>query len=133
MPVAYAVVPSSPHSHGLHTRTDHSSLAFSSTSPLPEVKAKLPVTLCGSPACTGRQLLPAGVGSLENAVLSTPVTPLETVVPIPVKSAGLPISAMAATQATTIHSVPSMVRVARLRISPCQASQIAPRMTTGAR
>ena len=58
---------------------------------------------------------------------------METVVPTPVKVAGLPISAMAATQATTIHSVPSMVRVARLRTRPCQASQIAARITTGAR
>ena len=66
-------------------------------------------------------------------MLSTPVTPFDTVVPIPVNAAGLPISAMAATHATTIHRVPSMVRVARLRISPCQASQIAPRMMTGAR
>ena len=70
---------------------------------------------------------------LQNAVFSTPVTPLETVVPTPVNVAGRPISAIAATQATTIHSVPSMVRVARLRIRPCQASQIAPRMTTTAR
>ena len=131
--VAYAVLPSSPYSHGLHTSTDHSSLAFSSTRALPEVNAKLPATLCGSPCCTGRQLLLAGTGSLENAVFSTPVTPLETVVPTPVNAAGRPISAIAATQATTIHSVPSMVRVARLRIRPCQASQTAPRMTTGAR
>ena len=42
------------------------------------------------------------------------MTPLETVVPTSVKSAGLPISALAAAQATTIHSVPSMVQVARL-------------------
>ncbi len=126
-------MPSSPSSHGLHTRTDHSSLAFSSTRPLPEANAKFPVTLCGSPACTGRQFDPAGAGSLENAVFSTPVTPLDTVVPTPVNAAGRPISAIAATQATTIHRVPSMVRVARLRISPCQASQIAPRITTGAR
>ncbi len=78
-------------------------------------------------------MLPAGAGSLANAVLSTWVVPLETAVPMPVKSAGLPISAMAAVAATTIHSVPSMVRVARLRIRPCQASHIAPRITTGAR
>ena len=93
----------------------------------------MPATLCGSPGATGRQLLLVGAGSLANAVLSTPVTPLETVVPTPVKSAGRPISAMAAVAATTIHSVPSMVRVARLRIRPCHASHIAPRMTTGAR
>ena len=46
------------------------------------------MTLCGSPVCTGRQLLPAGAGSLENAVLSTCVTPLDTVVPIPVNVGG---------------------------------------------
>jgi ABC-type proline/glycine betaine transport system permease subunit len=78
-------------------------------------------------------LLLTGAGSLANAVLSTLVVPLDTLVPMPVKSAGLPISKMAAVAATTIHSVPSMVRVARLRIRPCQASHIAPRMTTGAR
>ena len=33
----------------------------------------------------------------------------------------------------TIQIVPSIVRVARLRIRPCQASQIAPMITTGAR
>ena len=53
--------------------------------------------------------------------------------PTPVKSAGLPISQIAAAQATTIQIVPSMVRVARLRTRPCQASQIAPMITTGAR
>ena len=36
---AYWVVPSSPSSQGLQTRTDHSSFAFSSTRPLPEVNA----------------------------------------------------------------------------------------------
>ena len=35
----YAVEPSSPYSHGLHTSTDHSSFAFSSTSPFPLVNA----------------------------------------------------------------------------------------------
>ena len=53
--------------------------------------------------------------------------------PTPVKSAGRPISQIAAAQATTIHSVPSMARVARLRTRPFQAIQIAPRMMTGAR
>jgi len=55
------------------------------------------------------------------------------VVPTPVNVAGRPISVIAATQATTIHSVLSMVREARLGTRPCQASQIAPRMTTGTR
>ena len=82
---------------------------------------------------TGRQLLAAGAGRSENAVFSTCVTPLDTVVPIPVKSPGRPISQTAAAQARTIHIVPSMVLVARLRMSPCQASQTAPRSTTGAR
>ncbi len=59
--------------------------------------------------------------------------PFDTAAPAPVKSAGRPMSQIAAAHAITIHSVPSMVRLARLRISPCQASQIAPRMTTGAR
>ena len=59
--------------------------------------------------------------------------PLDTAWPSPVKSAGRPISQIAAAHAMTIQIVPSMVRVARLRIRPCQASQIAPRMTTGAR
>ena len=91
------------------------------------------MTLCGSPAVTGRQLLSAVAGRLANAVFSTWVVPSATVVPMPVKSAGRPISAIAAVAATTIHSVPSMVRVARLRIRPCQASHIAPKITTGAR
>ena len=82
---------------------------------------------------TGRQLLAAGAGRFANAVFSTSVTPLDTVVPTPVKSPGRPISQTAAAQAMTIQIVPSMVLVARLRISPCQASQIAPRITTGAR
>ena len=43
------------------------------------------------------------------------------------------MSQMAAAHAMTIQMVPSIVLVARLRIRPCQASQIAPRMTTGAR
>ena len=84
-------------------------------------------------ARTGRQLLPAVAGRLANAVLSTEVTPLETVVPTLVKSAGRPISQIAAAQAMTIQIVPSRVLVARLRIRPCQASQIAPMITTGAR
>ena len=78
-------------------------------------------------------MLPPGLGSLAKATFSTCVTPLDTVVPTPVKSAGRPISQMAAAHATTIQSVPSMARVARLRTSPFQASQIAPRMMTGAR
>ena len=131
--VAYWVVPSSPSSHGLQTSTDHSSLAFWSTRPLLEVKLKLPVAICGSLPCTGTQFAPPGFGSLANATLRTWVTPLETVVPTPVKSAGRPISQIAAAQATTIHSVPSMARVARLRTRPFQAIQIAPRMMTGAR
>ena len=72
-------------------------------------------------------------GRLANAVLSTEVTPLETVVPTLVKSAGRPISQIAAAQAMTIQIVPSMVLVARLRTRPCQASQIAAMTTTGAR
>ena len=82
---------------------------------------------------TGRQLLPAVAGSLANAAFSTEVTPLETVVPTLVKSPGRPISQIAAAQAMTIQIVPSMVRVARLRTRPCQASQIAAMITTGAR
>ena len=82
---------------------------------------------------TGRQLASVGAGSLANATFITLVTLLDTVVPMPVKSPGRPISQIAAAQAITIHIVPSNVRVARLRISPCQASQIAPRITTGAR
>ncbi len=95
------------------------------------------MTESGSFCWIGRQLLPtpvvASVGRLANAVLSTEVTPLETVVPTSVKSCGCPISQMAKAQARTIQIVPSMVRVARLRIRPCQASQIAPMITTGAR
>src|SRR5579875_741640 len=130
--VAYCVVPSSPSSQGLQTRTDHSSLALLSTRLLPEVNSKFAVA-CGSPPWTGTQLLPPGAGSLAKATLRTCVTPLDTVVPMPVKSAGLPMSQIAAAHATTIHSVPSTTRVARFLIRPCQASQIAPRMTTGAR
>src|SRR5262249_8637373 len=37
--VAYTVVPSSPSSQGLQTRTDHSSFAFWSTSPFEELNA----------------------------------------------------------------------------------------------
>ena len=133
-PVENCVVPNSPSSHGLQTRTDHSSFAFWSTRPLPWVKPKLaPPGLCGSPPCTGTQLPWPGFGSLEKATLSTWVTPLDTAWPTPVKSAGLPISQIAAAQATTIQIVPSMVRVARLRIRPCQASHITPSRTTGAR
>ena len=132
-PVEYWVVPNSPSSHGLQTRTDHSSLAFWSTSPLPWVKPKLAAGFCGSPDFTGTQLPPPGFGSLENATLSTCVTPFDTDWPKPVKSAGLPISQIAAAQATTIQMVPSMARVARLRIRPCQASHITPSRTTGAR
>ena len=66
-------------------------------------------------------------------MLSTEVTPLDTVVPTSVKSCGCPISQMAKAQARTIQIVPSIVLVARLRIRPCQASQIAPMITTGAR
>ena len=131
--VAYWVVPSSPSSHGLQTRTDHSSLALLSTSPLLEVNPKLPVPACGSPPWTGTQLFPPGLGSFAKATLRTCVTPLDTVVPTPVKSAGRPISQIAAAHATTIHRVPSMARVARFRTRPFQASQMAPRMMTGAR
>ena len=88
---------------------------------------------CGSWPCTGTQLAPAGAGSPANATFRVWVIPLDTVLPRPVKSAGRPMSQMAAAHAMTIQMVPSIVRVARLRISPCQASQIAPRMTTGAR
>ncbi len=59
--------------------------------------------------------------------------PSDTPWPSPVTSAGFPMRTMAAAQATTIQMVPSIVRVARLRISPCQASHIAPRITTTAR
>ena len=82
---------------------------------------------------TGRQLLPLVAGSFANAVFSTEVTPLETFVPMLVKSPGRPISQIAAAQATTIQIVPSKVRVARLRTKPCQASHIAAMITTGAR
>src|SRR2546421_4278782 len=106
-PVENCVVPNSPSSHGLHTRTDHSSFAFWSTRPLPWVKPKLaPPGLCGSPPWTGTQSPPPGFGSLEKATLSTWVTPLDTDCPTPVKSAGLPISQTAAAQATTIQTVP---------------------------
>ena len=108
-------------------------MALLSTRPLLEVKLKLPVAICGSLLWTGTQFAPPGLGSLAKATLSTWVTPLETVVPTPVKSAGRPISQMAAAQATTIQMVPSRARVARLRIRPFQAIQIAPRMMTGAR
>ncbi len=74
-----------------------------------------------------------GAGSLAKATFITPVTLLDTEVPMLVKSPGRPISQIAATQAITIQMVPSIVRVARLRTSPCQASQIAPMITTGAR
>jgi hypothetical protein len=45
----------------------------------------------------------------------------------------LPISQIAAAAATIIQIVPSSVRVPRLRIRPCQASQMAPMITTTAR
>ena len=101
--------------------------------PSPEEKLKLVGWTWGSLRVTGRQLLWLGAGSLENAVLSVWPMPSVTAVPTPVKSAGRPISQIAATQATTIQMVPSMVRVPRFRISPCQASQIAPMITTAAR
>ena len=88
---------------------------------------------CGSRLLHRQAVALAGLGSLANATFSVWLMPLETPWPIPVKSPGLPISQIAAAQATTIHTVPSMVRVPRLRISPCQASQIAPMMTTTAR
>ncbi len=66
-------------------------------------------------------------------MLSVWVMPSDSVLPTPVKSAGRPMSQIAVAQARTIQTVPSMVRVARLRIRPCQASQIAPMITTGAR
>jgi hypothetical protein len=78
-------------------------------------------------------LLPALAGRLANAELSTPVTPFDTLVPTLVKSDGWAMSQIAAAHAMTIQTVPSIVRVARLRIRPCQASQIAPMSTTGAR
>src|ERR1700683_5075615 len=127
------VVPNSPASQGLQTSTVHSSSAFSATIPLPDEKLKLACWTCGSPRPTGRQLLWLGAGSLENAGFSEWPMAVDTAEAAPGKSAGLPISQIAATQATTIQIVPSMVRVARLRISPCQASQIAPMMTTAAR
>ena len=120
-------------SQGLQTSTVHSSLAFSATIPSPDEKLKLDGWTCGSFLVRGRQLLWLGAGSLENAVLSDWLMPFDTAVPAPVKSDGCPISQIAAAQATTIQMVPSMVRVPRLRISPCQASQIAPRMTTADR
>ena len=78
-------------------------------------------------------MLGPGLGSLANATFRVWLMPLETPWPRPVTSAGLPIRKIAADAATTIHTVPSMVRVPRLRMRPCQASQIAPRMTTTAR
>ena len=54
------------------------------------------MTDCGSPGATGRQLLSAVAGRLANAVLSTEVVPLETVVPTLVKSPGRPMSQIAA-------------------------------------
>src|ERR1700730_9780595 len=128
-----AVVPNSPASHGLHTSTVHNSFAFWSTTPVPDERLKLAGWTCGSVRGVGRQLLWLGAGSLANATFSVWLMPSDTAEPAPVKSAGLPISQMAAAQATTIQIVPSIVRVPRLRISPCQASQIAPMMTTGAR
>ena len=65
-------------------------------------------------------------------MFSVVLMPSETPLPRPVKSAGLPISQIAAAQASTIQIVPSIVLVPRLRNSPCQASQIAARITTSA-
>ncbi len=83
----------------------------------------------GSLAATGRQLAWPGLGRWANAVFSVALIPSDTPLPSPVKSAGLPTSQIAAAQAITIQIVPSMVLVPRLRIRPCQASQIAPMIT----
>src|SRR5262249_4529403 len=124
----------SPFSQGLRTSKVHSSWALVSTMLVPEVKLKLACGGdCGSVCPSGTQLLWCGAGSLANATLSAWVMPSDTALPAPVKSAGRPISQIAAAQATTIHRVPSMVRLARLRVSPRQASPIAPRITTRAR
>src|SRR5262249_32185235 len=101
---------------------------------LPEEKLKLASGgVCGSACRSGTQLLWCGAGSLANATLSAWVMPSETALPAPVKSAGLPISQIAAAHATTIHNVPSMVRLAPLRVRACHARQIAPKSTTRAR
>ena len=88
---------------------------------------------CGSDFCTGRQAPSPGLGSREKATFRVWLMPSETLLPIPVKSAGRPISQMAAAAASTIQMVPSRVLVPRLRIRPCQASQTAPISTTTAR
>src|ERR1700759_2184996 len=103
--VADWVVPRSPSSQGLHTSTDHNWLAFWSTRPLLEVKLKLPVAICGSLPCTGTQFAPPGFGSLANATLSTWVTPLDTVVPTPVRRGGRPRSQIGAAPTPAIPSV----------------------------
>src|ERR1700748_3512253 len=75
---ANAVVPNSPASQGLHTSTVHSSLAFWSTTPLPEEKLKLGGWSCGSRVVVGRQLLWLGAGSLANATFSVWLIPFDT-------------------------------------------------------
>ncbi len=82
---------------------------------------------------TGRQAAWPGLGRWAKAAFSVVLIPSETPLPRPVKSPGRPISQIAAAQASTIHTVPSIVLVPRLRIRPCQASQIAARITTTAR
>src|SRR5262249_61671612 len=100
---------------------------------VPEVKLKLACGGdCGSVCPSGTQLLWCGAGSLANATLSAWVMPSETALPAPVKSAGRPISQIAAAQATTIHRVPSMVRLPGLARSPPHATPTAAQETTRA-
>src|SRR5262249_57107221 len=86
---------------GLQTSTVHSSLALVSTMLVPEVKLKLACGGdCGSVCPSGTQLLWCGAGSLANATLSAWVMPSDTALPAPVKSAGRPISPIAAAHAS---------------------------------
>ena len=129
------VVPNSPSSHGLQTSTVHSSLAFWSTTPLPAGEAEVGrARPAGRAFCTGTQLLCAGAGSLGerdvqrlgDAVGHRLADPGE------VGRAGRSARSPPRTRRPS-RWCPRWSGWPRLRIRPCQASQIAPMMTTRAR
>src|SRR4051794_29002430 len=118
-----SLVPNSPISHGLQTRATQRPLAF-------RVVASSWGALCGLwPLGEGTQVVPL-VSLCGSAALNAALVASETLVPRVVKSAGLAISQISATIAATIQTAPSVALLARLRIRPHQAIQIAPRMTT---
>src|ERR671914_865331 len=120
-----SVVPNSPISHGLQTSATHSPLALRVVASMSSIRG------AGCPGGAGMQVvpLPSLCGS---AALNAAVVASDTLVPSVVKSAGLAISQVRATIAAIIQIVPSATLLARLRISPHQASHIAPSTTTHA-